>query len=94
MVDVGGEKVEVRGLSRWEAIELRELASQKGLADAEVFAIARACGVSDEDANAWMNAVSPDVADVIMTAIMELSGLGTGGGTFRGDGSRPAAGND
>lgn len=75
-VTIRGEAVSFRALSRTEGLRLTswDRADADG---AEVFVIAQACAVSDEEARAFMDGTDFDDVTELLTAILELSGLAT-----------------
>jgi hypothetical protein len=78
-VEVHGEKVEVRGLSRAEAFKLTQ--AFPGNPDAaEAFLIACGAGVTEDEARAWREATDPTSVGKVVDRIVELSGLASAGG--------------
>lgn len=77
-VDVAGEQVEVRGLSRLEVARLGTGVYAGKNDDAEVFVLSRGANISEDEARAWLGAVHADVAGPVLDRICELSGLGEG----------------
>lgn len=76
IVEVGGDKVEVRGLSRAEVIKLQTF---NGDMDAvENFVLSCGTGVSEDEAKEWRGAVPADEAGNLIDRIVELSGLTEG----------------
>lgn len=72
-VEIEGFRVEYRALSRNAALKLQ---SYKGREDeAEIFIVAQACGVSEDDARAWLSSVSVDAVTPLIDGILTLSGL-------------------
>lgn len=73
-IEVNGEPVEYRSLSRSEA--MRVTTDFAGNADgAEVFIIARGTGVSEADAIAWRDVTDMTEAGQLVDAILYLTGL-------------------
>jgi len=72
-VAVGDTKVEVRSLSRAEALRIPTFGGD--LEVAENFILACGADVTEDEARAWRNSVSPDDAGIVIDAICELSGL-------------------
>jgi hypothetical protein len=68
-----GVKVEVRKLSRVEALRISKLSGDVEAADN--FILACGAGVTEEEALAWRSKVSPEDAGAVVDAICELSGL-------------------
>lgn len=87
----GGQTVEVRGLSRGEAVTLKPLmeavASDNGdgptsgpaIRSLEVALISRGCDVTEAEAEAWYDAAGTEVVTPMVTRIMALSALDEGG---------------
>lgn len=75
-VEVGGQQVHIRSLSRAEVTELAGFGDDAG--GAEVFVISRATGESEADAAEWRKTVSAKTADVLLKAVRDLSGLTPG----------------
>jgi len=72
-VAVGDAKVEIRGLSRAEALRLPTF--EGDLETTENFILACGAEVTEDEARTWRNSVSPDDAGTVIDAICELSGL-------------------
>lgn len=73
-VTVNGEQVPYRSLSRSEALRIGSW--DKADADAaEVFILARACDVSEEDAIAFRDGTDYGTVSELLDAILETSGL-------------------
>ncbi len=75
-VEVGGADVAIRSLSRDEVVNLAAFGSDAG--SAEVFMLARACGISEDEARAWRTQVNAETAGILLGAIGRMSGLATG----------------
>lgn len=73
IVVVADEKVEVRGLSRAEALKLQTFDGDLDAAENHILACGT--GVTLEEAAEWRAAVAPDVAGALVDRICELSGL-------------------
>lgn len=86
-VMVGGEPVEVRGLSRAEAMRLPHFRDDPDAA--ETFLLARGVGISEDEALAWRNESPVDAVGVLVDAIIDLSGLGEEVSKSDGPGSDP-----
>lgn len=67
------DKVEIRRLSRAETIRLSAFSGNVDAA--ENFVLACGAGVTEDEARAWREKVSPEDAAVVVDAICELSGL-------------------
>ena len=72
-IELGGEWVEYRALSAAEAIALGNLNGRSG--DAGTVILSHALGISEEEAQAWLDATPIEPATELLTAIIELSGL-------------------
>jgi hypothetical protein len=74
-----GQTVEIRGLSRAEAIQTRTLGKnpdvEAGATAVEVFIIQHAIGVSEAEAKAWHGATPSGDVEKLVDAIARLSGL-------------------
>lgn len=78
-VTVGGIAVAIRGLSRLEVVKLKT--DYQGKEDAaEVFLLSCALNITQEEAEAWLQATPPAPAGELIEAIIYLSGLATKGG--------------
>lgn len=75
-VDVGGEQVEVRALSRSEVSRLARFAGDNDAA--ETFVLACGTDLTEEEAQTWRDSVHTDTAGPVIDRICELSGLGEG----------------
>lgn len=73
IIEVAGEKVEVRGLSRSEVLKLSEYNGDPDAAENYILAIG--ANVSIEEATDWRNSVPADVVSPILERIVQLSGL-------------------
>jgi hypothetical protein len=72
-VEIGGERVDFRSLSRSEALQLQAFRGRED--EAEVFILARGSGVSEDEARAWREQVDTETAGVLIDGILFLSGL-------------------
>lgn len=72
-VEVAGIEVKVRGLSRAEALRIRDFAGDMDQAENHILACG--AGVTELEAAEWRNSVAPDVAGAVVDRICELSGL-------------------
>jgi hypothetical protein len=78
-VKVAGQTIEIRALSRSEAMRLAEF--QKDPDEGETFIVSCACGVSMDEAREWrQNSPAKDVGTVV-DSILVLSGLVAEDGT-------------
>lgn len=76
-VEVNGEKVTVRGLSRAAAIKLSTQFTQETADEAEVFVLAQGTGVTEDEARQWLASVDVTTASTVLEKIIELSALPT-----------------
>ena len=74
-IEIGGTKVEYRSLSRDEVGQLSGFGEDT--AAAEVFALSRATGVTDDEAREWRKQVGSKVVADLLTAIALISGIST-----------------
>lgn len=78
-VEIGGQRVTFRALSRARTVELSRFRDADGetvhAVEAERFIVAHALGVSEEEAGAWLEEIPAPEAQVLMEAIAELSGI-------------------
>ena len=92
-IEVGGQKVTIRSLSRGERLALADLdLDARGL---EAYIVGRCTETPDEEAAAWLAAVAPDVADKLIADTMEWSGLvgpSTGSEEAAGEPEDPSSG--
>lgn len=75
-VVVGDAKVQIRSLSRAEALKVGTFNGD--MEAAENWLLACGAGVTEDEAREWRNAVSAEDAGTIIDAICELSGLTEG----------------
>lgn len=94
-VDIDGTAVEVRGLSRSEAMhfttaftpgEMPDVSLDDRAGRAEVYLLMKGVGVDEDEAIAWREQTEVDVSDLVIDKILELSGL-----TQKADGKDPQA---
>ena len=76
-VEVGGAEVPIRSLSRDEVVSLAKFGEDTS--SAEVFMLARACGITEDEAREWRTAVNAETAGTLLGAIGRMSGLAVGG---------------
>ena len=72
-VDIAGEAVAFRSMSRAEALRLRDYEGQTG--EAEAFIVSAGTGVSVEEARMWFEGVDSPTGATLIDAILVLSGL-------------------
>lgn len=89
-IEVAGEKLELRALSRAEVLRFQSLGSDYD--KAETFFVAQGTGFSEEEVKAWREQTPARVVDELVEAIARLTGLGDD--TFQDDGPRSSAGRD
>jgi hypothetical protein len=77
-VDVAGTQVAIRGLSRSEACHLGTLTDD--IDTAETYLIACATGLDESEVQTWRANTPANVADELVSAIADLSGLGPDAG--------------
>lgn len=78
-VTIEGTAVEVRGLSRSEALKLSTQFTTD-IDGAESFIVACGTGVTPEEAQEWRNTTDPETAGLIIDEVILLSGLSEQGG--------------
>lgn len=76
-VEVGGQPVKFRSLSRKEAMHLTQDFRDNPDA-AEVFILAAGVGVTEAEAEEWRNSTDPIEAGKVIDGILILSGLADG----------------
>lgn len=81
-VEIAGEKVEIRALTRAEAVRVKQLV-EKDLAAGERFIIQCATDSAASEVEEWYKAVEAGVVDALIDAAVKLSGIGEGA-QFRG----------
>lgn len=79
-VDVAGSSVEIRSLSRTEALhvtsDFKGAAGSGADADAaEIFVLSRGVGVTEEEAKRWRDETDPIEAGKVIDGILILSGI-------------------
>lgn len=74
-VEVDGQMVAVRGLSRAAAIRLSTQFTEATADDAEVFVLAQGTGVTEEEARQWLGSTDVETAAIVLNKIVELSAL-------------------
>lgn len=72
-VNVAGVEVEIRSLSRAEALKLNGFRGRED--EAEVFILSCGTGVSADEASAWRESVDTATAGLVIDGILVLSGL-------------------
>lgn len=77
-VDVHGEQVAVRGMSRLEVARLATGVFAGKNDDAEIFVLSCGADIPEEEAREWLGSVHADVAGPVLDRICELSGLDEG----------------
>lgn len=71
-VEVGDEKVEIRGLSYALALRMQTM---KNVEESGIFVIARGFNISDAEAKEWCENTPAAIVDEISDEILKLSGL-------------------
>lgn len=79
-VEIAGQRVEIRSLSRAQALRLREFVGRED--EAEVFLLVCGTGCTEDEARAFREGNDATTAGVLVDAIIAVSGMG----------GRPAAG--
>lgn len=74
-VVVEGTNVDVRGLSRSEALKLSTNFTAATAEDAEIFIVVCGTGVSEDEAREWLGSTDATTAGIVIDKIVELSGL-------------------
>jgi hypothetical protein len=77
-IEVAGQKLEIRGLSRAEVIRFY-VDFSGDLEGAEIYLIAKGANVSDEEAKTWREEVDANTADLLIKEISRLSALSEDG---------------
>jgi hypothetical protein len=72
-VEIGGETVEYRSLSRSEVLKIQAFAGRED--EAEDFIVACGTGVSIEEAHEWRESIDAMTAGPLIDGIILLSGL-------------------
>lgn len=72
-IDVGGQKVTIRSLSRGERLAIAGLEDDARVLEAYVVGLS--VGVDPAEAREWLAGVLPDIADKLVLDVMEWSGL-------------------
>jgi len=75
-VEVGGADVPIRSLSRSEVVGLTKYGDDT--TSAEVFMVAKSCGLSEDEARAWLDATDAATAGELLKAIARISGIASG----------------
>lgn len=74
-VTIEGTAVEVRGLSRSEALRLHIEYGEARADEAEDFILSCGAGVTMQEAHDWRNATDADTAGLLVDRIVGLSGM-------------------
>jgi hypothetical protein len=76
-IEIGGEKVEYRALSREEALRLNRFKEQtaEDLDAGEIFMLSCSVGVTEEEAAEWRRRTDAGTVDRLLQAIATISGL-------------------
>lgn len=77
-VEIEGQPVEVRGLSRSEALHLSTRFTQDTADEAEVYILTCGTGVSADEARAFLSQTDATTAGLLIDKIIELSGITAG----------------
>jgi hypothetical protein len=88
-VDVGGQTVIIRGLSRTEYLAVGRF-GRDGFEDGEALILSAGTGVTVDEAKTWLNTTDPQTAGTVLDAIVALSGgIGSDGTNPKPDTSEP-----
>jgi hypothetical protein len=87
-VEVNGEPVAFRSLSRAEAMQLQDLRGRED--EAEVLILSWATGCTPEEASAFRDSTPAKEAGKLTDAILIFSGLASDDGDPKGDTSEPS----
>lgn len=74
-VTIDGQDIEVRGLSRAEAVKLSTGYDQDTIDDAEIFVLVCGTGVSEDEAREFRDNTDTVTAGLVIDKIIELSGI-------------------
>lgn len=72
-LDLDGTRVEYRSLSRSQALQLNGYRGRED--EAEDFIVSCGTGLTMDEAHAWRDAVSFEIAGQLVEAIIDISGL-------------------
>lgn len=72
-VEVAGQPVAIRSLSRAETLTLRAFDGHTG--EAEAYVVSCGTGEALDDARAWLDQVDSATAALVVEAVLDLSGL-------------------
>lgn len=75
-VEIAGTDVPIRSLSRSEVVSLVTFADDTTAAEA--FMVSKSCGLSADDARAWLDSVDASTAGELLKAIARISGIASG----------------
>jgi hypothetical protein len=92
-IEVEGEEVKIRGLTRAEAAEFQKMVRDgKSMADIEIAVLAAGTDTSREETKAWYATAPQHVVDPIIDAIKDISRFSEGAQKSGGEGDRPGGG--
>ena len=86
-VDLDGHKVEIRALSRAEILQLARFQDDPDAGEDHV--LAAGAEIDIDEAREWRRSTPPEIAGLVVDAILELSGLTEGAQKSGGTGDRP-----
>lgn len=72
-VEINGQSVEFRALSRSEALKMGGFKGRED--EAEVFVVSHGCDISTDEATTWLNSVGIEVAGRLIDGILVLSAM-------------------
>lgn len=76
VVEVDGQDVKVRGLTRHEAFLVQRITADGDIEGAEVQILAAGTDTPPEEVRAWYQGASNEQVGVLVDAVVRLSGLG------------------
>jgi hypothetical protein len=76
VVEVDGQEVKIRGLTRHEAFLVQRLTGDGDIEGAEVQILAAGTDTPPDEVRAWYQGASNDSVGVIVDAVVRLSGIG------------------
>lgn len=75
-IEVLGEVVTVRALSRSEALHVNTAFSKETADEAEVYILSKGASVSEDEARSWLQGADLEAGGLLIDAIVRLTGLG------------------
>jgi hypothetical protein len=74
-VDLAGSLVEIRSLSHGQALKLEWFRQEDRRADAPAYVVSCGLGISEGEAQEWLDSVTLELGQQLVDAIISLSGL-------------------